>query len=181
MNNGHSPPSESEEDLTLPNFGHHPHHGRREMSQNDRSNHTSEQREPLACVTNSSGHGERGASSYWAHVDSSEDDGESENVRLEDRRLVNRRQWDADHAWDPSSDESSDYTSEEVSQEHRHPNFRTRNVTHHSQASEDDDSDRDVPRVRGGQNAGSRPNHRGSLAGRGDHTIRERARHQNPE
>ena len=179
MNNGRSRPSESGEDPTLPDSDHHRHHGGRGMLHNDRSSHSSEQRGRLAYVTNSSGHGEREDSFYKNHIDSSGDDEESDNVLLEDPRYVNRRQWDADHDWEPSSDESSDHAREEVSQGHRHSNFRTRNVTHHSQASEDDDSDRDVPRVRGGRNARSRPSHRGSLAGRGDHTIRAGPRHQN--
>ena len=180
MNNGHSRPSESREDLTPPYSDHHRHHGGRGMLRNGRSNQISEEGGRLDYVTNSSGHGERAASPYWNHIDSSEDDGESENAPLESGRYVNRRQWDADHQWDPSSDESSGNANEEVSQGHRHSISQTRNVAHHRQASGDDDSDREVPRVRSRQNAGSRRSHQGSLAGRGDHTVREGPRRQNP-
>ena len=177
MNNDHSRPSESREDLAPPYYDDHRHRCGREMLQSYRSNHFSEDGGRPGYGTNSSGRGERAASRYWNHVDSSEDDGESENVLLESGYYVNRRQWDADHLWYPSSDESSGYASEEVSQGHRHSISQTRNVTHHRQASEDDDSDREG--VRSGQNAESRRSYRGSLAGRGDHTVREGARRQN--
>ena len=180
MKNRHSRPSESREAYTLRNTGHHRHRSGRATLRNDRSNNTSEPEERLAYMTNNSGHGERAASPHGDHIDTSADDGESENVLLESGRYVNRKQWDADHEWDPSSGESSDDANKEVSQGHHHSISQTRRVTNQRQASEDDDPNRGAPRVRGGRDTGSRRGQRGSLAGRGDHLVRERPRRQNP-
>ena len=102
------------------------------------------------------GGGERVLWPYPDHVDSSDDDGESEMIHLESGTVIPRAEWDAHHPWYPSSDESLDDTDVEVSQIFRDPLTETRNATAHRSHLTERGSIQESPRDQSRNSAESR-------------------------
>ena len=125
-------------------------------------------------VTDSSGRrdrfvrDERGERVAWPlpdHVDTSDDDSGSDMVHLESGRVLPRSEWEADHSWEPSSEEPSD---EEFSQRRRSPMPQTRTSAYSTP--ERERHDREVARIRGGHGAGAGRGRRESHQGYGAHS-----------
>ena len=123
---------------------------------------------------------ERGERVAWPlpdHVDTSDDDEDSDMVHLESGRVIPRSEWEADHQWEPSSEEPSDGSDEEFSQRHRSsiPQSRTRPYS----TSAREYHDREVARIRSGYTAGARRSRWEShprYSERFHHMARERSR-----
>ena len=99
------------------------------------------------------------------HENSSDDgDGDPDMIHLDSGRILPRSEWEANHQWEPSSDEPSDNTNREASQSHRHALPRTRG--HPTRPSEHGESGGEVPRGRSGHSTGLRHRRRQSPAGR---------------
>ena len=125
------------------------------------------------------GRGERVAWPLPDHVDISDDDEDSDVVRLESGRVIPRSEWEAEHQWEPSSGEPSDDTDEEYSQRHRSPMPQTRTGPYWT--SERERHDREAARIRSGHSAGARRSRRESHPGYGQqshHMVRERPGHR---
>ena len=123
--------------------------------------------------------GERVAWPFPDHVDTSDDDEGSDMVHLESGRVIPRSEWEADHQWEPSSEEPSDGSDEEYSPRHRSPMPQSRTSAY--LASERERHDREVARIRSGYSAGARRSRREShprYSERFHHMARERSRHR---
>lgn len=136
-------------------------------------------------VTDSSGRreryiiDERGERVAWPlpdHVDTSEDDEDSDMVHLESGRIIPRSEWEADHPWEPSSEEPSD---EEFSERHRSPMPQARTSAYSTSARER--HNREVARIRSGYSPEARRSQREShprYGGQLHHMTRDRPRHR---
>ena len=125
------------------------------------------------------GRGERVAWPLPDHVDTSDDDEDSDVVRLESGRIMPRSEWEADHQWEPSSDEPSDDTDEDYYQRHRSPVPQTRTSPYST--SERERRDREAARIRSGHSAGARHSRQESHPRYGEqfhHVVRERPRYR---
>ena len=125
------------------------------------------------------GRGERVAWPLPDHVDTSDDDEDSDMVHLESGRVIPRSEWEADHQWEPSSEEPSDGTDEEFPQRHRSTMPQTR--TNPYATSERERRDREASRIRRVYGAGARRGRRESQARYGEqfhHVVRERPPHR---
>ena len=125
------------------------------------------------------GRGERVAWPLPDHVDTSDDDEDSDMVRLESGRVIPRSEWGADHEWEFSSEEPSDDTDEEFFQRRRSqmPQMRTSAYS----TSERERRDREVASIRSGHSAGARRGHREShpgFRGQSHHLVQERPRYR---
>ena len=127
------------------------------------------------------GRGERVAWPLPDHVDTSDDDEDSDMVHLESGRIMRRSEWEADHQWEPSSEEPSDGSDEEFPQRRRSPMPQTRANPYAT--SERERRDREAARIRNGYGAGARRGRRESHARYGEqfhYAVRGRPRRQDP-
>ena len=125
------------------------------------------------------GRGERVVWPFPDNVDTSGDDEDSDMVHLESGRIIPRSEWEADHPWEPSSEEPSDDTDDEFYQRRRLPMPRTRTSLYAT--SERERHDREVARTRTGYSTGARRGRRESHPRHGGQSYdlaRERLRHR---
>ena len=125
-------------------------------------------------------HGDRVAWPFHDHVDTSDDDEESDMVHLESGRLIPRSEWERDHPWEASSDDPSDGTEEESLQRRRAPMPQTRNRP--NSASERQRRDRKAARIRTRNSARASRGRRETQRGYGERAYnagREMPRRQN--
>lgn len=144
-------------------------------------------------VTDSSGRRERyvvdgfGHRVPWPFVDreNSSYNGEEDPdmIYLESGRVLPRSEWDDERPMEYSSEDPADDREQDNSHSRRAPGLETRRARPRHWSSEDDDSDCEDSRTRGGHGAGPRSSGRQSLAGRGGQFGRgsgERSTHVDP-
>ena len=141
-------------------------------------------------VTDSTGRRERyvidgfGRRVPWPYADrensSYNGDEDPDMIYLESGRVLPRAQWEAEHPTEYSSDGSVEGENQDAHQSDHGGPRPTRDTTPRHWNSDNDDSDREIPRPRGEHRARSRQSGRQSLAGRGGrfgHEIGERPPH----